>query len=198
MNTLDDVANDSAMLSEASTAHDKQYKTSRYSKLKEDPEAFAIYKEKVRLRNEARKEAIELLKEKGVVVDKPKNKKPVEYKKIDPEVKRRYNTKYYNTHREQINKNGAEYVRNEYAKESSQYVETKRRLARKHYHEVVKKCPDKVERQRERMRIYMRNKIRTPEEIEKHRERARAYKAKKRAEAILKSDSNEESSASTC
>ena len=44
MNTLDDAANDSAMLSEASTADEKQYKTSRYSKLKEDPEAFAIYK----------------------------------------------------------------------------------------------------------------------------------------------------------
>ena len=71
-----------------------------------------------------------------------------------------------------------------------------RRLARKHYHEVVKNCPDKVERQRERVKIYTRNKIRTPEEIEKHRERARAYKAKKRAEAKLKSDSNEESSSS--
>ena len=89
-------------------------------------------------------------------------------------------------------------MRNEYAKESSQHVDTKRRLARKHYHEVVKNCPDKVERQRERMRIYMMNKIRTPEEIEKHRESARVYTAKKRAEAKLKSDSNEESASSTC
>ena len=153
MNTLDDVANDSAMISETSTAHEKQYKVSRYSKLKEDPEAFAIYKEKVRLRREARKEVIDLLKEKGVVIDKPKNKTPVEYKKIDPEVKHRYNMKYYSTHRDKVNKAHADFLRREYAKENSSYVDNVRRIARKHYHEVIKNSPEHMERQRIRARL---------------------------------------------
>ena len=71
MNTIDNVVHDSAILSEEASPHEKQYKTSWYSKLKEDPEAFAIYKEKVRLRNEARKNAVKELEERGVPINKP-------------------------------------------------------------------------------------------------------------------------------
>ena len=71
--------------------------------------------------------------------------------------------KYYNTHREQIIKHIGDQVRNEYTKESSKCVDNIRRLARKHYHEVIKNSPEKVEQQRTRMRVYMQNKIRTQE-----------------------------------
>ena len=189
MNTIDYIVNDSAISSEEAPTHKKQCKTSWYSKLKEDPEAFAIYKEKVRLRNETRKIIVNELEERGVIIDKPK--KHVEYKKIDPEVKQRYNMKYYSTHRDQIIKHVGDYVRNEYTKDHSPFVDNLRRLGRKHYHEVIKNSPEKVEMQRARMRIYMQNKTYTPEEAEKRREYVRAYKAKKREQLkIAKSQNN--------
>ena len=156
MNTSDNVVSDSAISSEEAPAHVKQYKTTWYSKLKEDPEALAIYKEKVRLRNETRANAIKELEEIGVVIDTAKKVTP--YKKIDPEIKKQYNMRYYSTHREQIIKYVGEYVRNEYAKESSTFVDNNRKLLRKRYHEVVKNSPEQMERQRIRARQCMLRK----------------------------------------
>ena len=156
MNTTDNIVNDSAISSEEAPAHVKQCKTTRYSKLKEDPEAFAIYKEKIKLRNEARANAIKGLEEIGVVIDTTKKVTP--QKKIDPEIKKQYNMRYYSTHREQVIKYVGEYVRNEYAKESSAFVDNNRKLLRKRYHEVVKNSPEQMERQRIRARQCMLRK----------------------------------------
>ena len=60
------------------------------------------------------------------------------YKKIDPEVKRKYNEKYYSTHKEQIIQSCNNYMRNERAKEHSPIIEKQREHLRKYYHEVVK------------------------------------------------------------
>jgi hypothetical protein len=150
MTTIDNIVNDSAISSEGAPAHVKQCKTTWYSKLKEDPEVFAIYKEKVRLRNETRANAIKELEEIGVVIDTVKKVTP--HKKIDPEIKKQYNMRYYSTHREQVIKYVDEYVRNEYAKESSTFVDNNRKLLRKRYHEVVKNSPEQMERQRIRAR----------------------------------------------
>ena len=49
-------------------------------------------------------------------------------------------------------------MRNAYTKESSAFVDNKRKLLRKRYHEVVKNSPEQVERQRIRARQYMQNK----------------------------------------
>ena len=125
MNTNDNVVNASAISSEEASTRKKQCKTSWYS----------------RLRNETRKNVVKELEERGVVIDKAKKVTP--YKKIDPQIKKQYNMKYYSTRKEQIIKQACEHVRNEYAKESSAFVDNKRKLLRKRYHEVVKIHPNK-------------------------------------------------------
>ena len=58
------------------------------------------FKEYTKQRYEERKKVIKEKAELGILEIKPKQVKP--YKAIDPERKKRYNDKYYNTHRDTI------------------------------------------------------------------------------------------------
>lgn len=111
----------------------KQYKTSWYSALKENPEAFAKHKEYAKQKYEDRKKAAQILAAHGVNQNIPKIVKP--HVKIDPEVKQRYNEKYYNTHKDEIIK-----------------------YKMKKYFEEIKTSQEKLDRERTRLRLYQRQK----------------------------------------
>ena len=126
----------------APLAREKVCKTSWYSVLKENPEAMAKFKEYTKQRYEERKKVIKEKAELGILEIKPKQVKP--YKPIDPERKKRYNDKYYTTHRDAIIDNQV-----------------------KRYFEVIKTSPEKLENERARIRLYDQRMSAIPEERER-------------------------------
>ena len=132
-----------------------QSKESWYSTLKQNPEALAKFKENKKEQYEIRKQFIKELASVGVIAAKPK---PVPYKKVDPEVKRRYNEKYYNANREQITNQKKEYVQKERTKEESSLMNYIREYQRTHYHEKVKHSPELMEQKRRIAREYSKKK----------------------------------------
>ena len=104
---------------------------------------------------ETRKTFIKELAGMSVVIEKPKH---TPYKKVDPEVGRKYNEKYYSTHKEQVVQSCNNYMRNERAKEHSPVIEKQREHLRKYYHEVVKNSPEQSELQRARGRAHYQKK----------------------------------------
>ena len=140
--------------SEITITADSQPKKSKYFSLINNPEILAEIKEHRKKMYEAQKKALKELEERGIIIEKPKST----HKKIDPEVKRKYNEKYYNTHKEQIIQSCNNYMRNERAKEHSPVIEKQREHLRKYYHEVVKKSPEQMELQRARARAHYQRK----------------------------------------
>ena len=107
----------------APLAPEKVCKTSWYSMLKENPEILARFKECTKQRYEDRKKAFKEQVELGLIENKP-------YTAIDPERRKRYNSKYYSTHKDKIND-----------------------YHLRRYHEQVKTSHEKLERERERLRL---------------------------------------------
>ena len=148
----------------------KEGKTSWYSIIKADPEALVKFKEYSKQRYEERKKVIKEKAELGIIVNKPTQDNT--YKKIDPELKKRYNANYYNTHRDTVNNH-----------------------KRRQYHEVIKTSPEKLESERTRIRLYQQQKFAIPEERERIKQYGKEYKRKL---AILKQNKlNIDSEAST-
>ena len=89
MTTYNETCHNSTQISSvsASPAKERQYKLSWYSAIRENPDAYAKFKEYAKQRYEARKIALKELAERGVV--KPKAKKDTPYTKPTPEDKRR-------------------------------------------------------------------------------------------------------------
>ena len=102
---------------------DKHPKKSKYHELMNNPEILAEIKEHRKKLNEAHKKALKELEARGIIIEKPQRSTTY---KVDPEVKRGYNTKYYNSHKEQIMQYCNNYMRNERAKEHSQVIEKQR------------------------------------------------------------------------
>ena len=165
MNTCNETSYNTAINTAAAPlARVKEGKTSWYSIIKENPEALAKFKEYAKQRYEERKKVIKEKAELGSTVNNPK--------KIDPELKKRYNANYYRTHRDTVNN-----------------------YKRRHYHETIKTTPEKLESERTRIRLYQQQKYAIPEERERRKQYAREYKRKL---ALLKQNKlNIDSEAST-
>ena len=155
----------------APLAREKEGKTSWYSVLKENPEAMAKFKEYTKQRYEERKKVIKEKAELGILEIKPKQVKP--YKPIDPERKKRYNDKYYTTHRDTLIDNQV-----------------------KRYFEVIKTSPEKLENERARIRLYYQRMYAIPEERERKNQYTRDYKRKRR-ELLRQNKLNTDSNTST-
>ena len=140
--------------SETTITADNQPKKSKYYELINNPEIIAEIKEHRKNMYEAQKKALRELEERCIIIYKAKTT----YKKIDPEVKRKYNEKYYSTHKEQVIQSCNNYMRNERAKEHSPVIEKQREHLRKYYHEVVKNSPEQMELQRARGRAHYQKK----------------------------------------
>ena len=134
----------------APLAQEKVCKTSWYSVLKESPEILAKFKECTKQRYEDRKKAFKEQVELGLIENKP-------YTAIDPERRKRYNSKYYSTRKDKIN---------DYH-------------LRRYREQVKKTSPEKLERERERLRLYQQKKSAMPEELERKKLYAREYRKKK-------------------
>ena len=124
---------------DSAVALGKERKTSWYSTLKENPEALAKFKEVWTQKYEERKNAI---REMSVFIGK--ECPPI----IDPERRKLYNTRYYNSHKDKIH----DYFR-------------------KYYNEEIKGCPERLARERERIKLCQRRRA-----AKKKQEAANGYK----------------------
>ena len=141
MDTIETIDN-TPQITESSASHEqKTPKPSQYEKIKNNPEALEKFKQK-------RKEYYNKLK--LIRQSLPPELLPAKkHYIITPEKKHEYNVKYYNTHKDQVQQYLKNYRQKEMSKENSNYINFVREWQRKRYHEVIKNCPEKLEKQRQ-------------------------------------------------
>ena len=120
-----------------------------YSKVKDNPQAHEKLKEYQKLR-------YKMFKEIKALATEAEHKGPNEAKTIvkpSPEMKKRYNQKYYAKHKESIIQQQKEYIGKEMSKELSDVL-AKKKAYMKQWRDNVRSSPELVEKRREYMRGY--------------------------------------------
>ena len=127
MSTESIEVNDTPQINETAAQPElNKTKSNWYTKIRDNP----IELENFRQKRRERYQALKLIRE-SLPPDQRPEKKPTKHYIITPEAKRRYNIKYYSTHKEKVDKYVGEYLKKERAKENSKLAEYYRQHQKK-------------------------------------------------------------------